>query len=66
MLDWTSETFDTPTHTPAGMVITGQSGLVSGTHVASNMGWRAVEALSLGDLVLTFDHGGSEQVHRCQ
>lgn len=40
-----------------GMVITGQSGFVVGTHVASNIGWRAVEKLSVGNKVLTFDHG---------
>lgn len=40
-----------------GLLITGQSGFVNGTHVASNLGWRAVEALSVGDKVLTFDHG---------
>lgn len=40
-----------------GLLITGQQGLVGGTHVASNLGWRPVEALSVGDKVLTFDHG---------
>jgi len=40
-----------------GLLITGQSGFVSGTHMASNLGWRMVEALSVGDKVLTFDHG---------
>lgn len=40
-----------------GLLITGQSGFVAGTHVASNLGWRAVDALSVGDKVLTFDHG---------
>lgn len=40
-----------------GLLITGQGGFVSGTHVASNLGWRAVETLSVGDKVLTFDHG---------
>lgn len=40
-----------------GLLITGQSGFIEGTHVASNLGWRAVEALSVGDKVLTFDHG---------
>lgn len=40
-----------------GMIITGQSGFIAGTHVASNAGWRAVEKLSVGDKVLTFDHG---------
>ena len=32
-------------------------GLMAGTRVASNLGWRAVEALAPGDLVLTFDNG---------
>jgi hypothetical protein len=32
-------------------------GLMAGTKVASNLGWRAIEALAVGDSVLTFDHG---------
>ena len=32
-------------------------GLMAGTRVASNLGWRAIEALAVGDMVLTFDHG---------
>lgn len=40
-----------------GMLITGQGGFVSGTHVASNLGWRSVDNLSVGDKVLTFDRG---------
>lgn len=32
-------------------------GLISGTRIGSAMGWRAVEALAPGDLVLTFDNG---------
>ncbi|MEM6372890.1 MAG: Hint domain-containing protein [Pseudomonadota bacterium] len=32
-------------------------GLLAGSHVATAMGWRSVEALAPGDLVLTFDHG---------
>ncbi|WP_172839495.1 Hint domain-containing protein [Sulfitobacter alexandrii] len=32
-------------------------GLIAGTRVASNLGWRAVEALAVGDSVLTFDNG---------
>ncbi len=32
-------------------------GMMAGTHVASNLGWRPVEALAAGDMVLTFDHG---------
>ena len=32
-------------------------GLMAGTRVASNLGWRAIEALAVGDSVLTFDRG---------
>lgn len=32
-------------------------GLLAGTRVASNLGWRAIEALTAGDKILTFDHG---------
>lgn len=39
------------------LVNTGSGGLLAGTHVASNLGWRPVEALAVGDKVLTFDHG---------
>lgn len=40
-----------------GMRITGEAGFIGGTCVASNLGWRGVDALCAGDLVLTFDHG---------
>ena len=33
------------------------SGLVAGTMVATGMGWRAVETIAEGDMVLTFDRG---------
>ena len=33
------------------------TGLVAGTRIATAMGWRAVEAIAVGDLVLTFDNG---------
>lgn len=33
------------------------SGLLSGTRIATTMGWRPVEALAEGDRVLTFDAG---------
>ncbi|MCE8517904.1 Hint domain-containing protein [Ruegeria pomeroyi] len=39
-----------------GLLITGQSGFLAGTMVASNLGWRPVETLKVGDKVLTFDH----------
>lgn len=32
-------------------------GLITGTRVASNLGWRPVDALMAGDKVLTFDNG---------
>jgi hypothetical protein len=35
-------------------------GLMVGTRVASNLGWRAIDALAVGDKVLTFDHGMQE------
>ncbi len=34
-----------------------KSGLISGTKVATGMGWRQVEAIAEGDKVLTFDGG---------
>lgn len=35
----------------------GLIGLVQDTHVVTNGGWKPVEALEVGDLVLTFDNG---------
>lgn len=43
-----------------GGLATQTMGLMAGTRVASNLGWRAVEALSAGDKVLTFDNGMQE------
>jgi hypothetical protein len=37
------------------------SGMVAGTRVATGLGWRPVESIAEGDLVLTFD-GGLQQV----
>lgn len=37
------------------------AGLVAGTKVATPMGWRVVEAIAVGDKVLTFD-GGLQEV----
>lgn len=39
------------------------SGLVTGTQIATNIGWRAVEAIAPGDHALTFD-GGMQVVRR--
>lgn len=32
-------------------------GLLAGSKIATSMGWRAVEAMAAGDMVLTFDNG---------
>lgn len=32
-------------------------GLVAGTLIATSAGWRAIETLSVGDVVMTFDNG---------
>ena len=61
MFDWISKRKASSASSGLGtempMVPTGQGGFFVGTHVASNLGWRVVEALSVGDKVLTFDHG---------
>lgn len=43
-----------------GGIATLSHGLMAGTRVASNLGWRAIEALAVGDKVLTFDSGMQE------
>lgn len=43
-----------------GGIATLSHGLMAGTRVASNLGWRAIDALTVGDMVLTFDHGMQE------
>lgn len=40
-----------------GGAVGARSGLVAGTRVATGLGWRAVDALGVGDMVLTFDAG---------
>lgn len=40
-----------------GAVTFEANGILVGTRIASNLGWRAVEALAPGDQVLTFDGG---------
>ncbi|MEP3298934.1 MAG: Hint domain-containing protein [Pseudoruegeria sp.] len=39
------------------------SGIVSGTKVASTLGWRPIEAIDVGDDVLTFDGGMQTVLH---
>lgn len=62
MFDWikgenTQADWENDTALPGdGYLITGQNGLLAGTHVVSNLGWRKVEALRVGDKVLTFDN----------
>lgn len=61
MFDWITKRKASPVASALSseypMVTTGLGGFFTGTHVASNLGWRQVEALSVGDSVLTFDHG---------
>lgn len=63
MLGWMSSEFGAARGTaePAGGYEGGaqgaRSGLMTGTRVATALGWRAVEAVSEGDMVLTFDAG---------
>ncbi|MFV1442592.1 MULTISPECIES: Hint domain-containing protein [unclassified Phaeobacter] len=61
MLDWLLKRKLSPMAealaTEYPLVAAGQGGILSGTHVASHLGWRPIEALAVGDMVLTFDHG---------
>lgn len=63
MFDWTEDNPDEaqpPFNIGGGLnglLMSKQSGFVSGTRVASNLGWGAVDDLNIGDKVLTFDHG---------
>ena len=40
-----------------GGLETATHGLMAGTRVATSMGWRQVDAIAAGDMVLTFDNG---------
>jgi len=53
----TDDRRDPPEITPEGMVITAQAGLLTGTLVATDRGWRPAETLCVGDRLLSFDHG---------
>lgn len=57
MLDWFQKRRAPGQELTIPPVSVGEGGILSGTHVASNLGWRPVEALCAGDQVLTFDHG---------
>ena len=48
--------FDTSAAFDGGLRLS-LTGLVSGTKVATKLGWRLVEAITVGDEVLTFDEG---------
>jgi len=54
MLDW-SQTHSKPVRA-ADAGFADATGLMVGTPIATAFGWRPVEALCVGDLVLTFDH----------
>ncbi|KUP94115.1 Hint domain-containing protein [Tritonibacter horizontis] len=61
MLDWFAKRNASPMAeaftTAFPLVSTGHAGVLVGTMVATATGWRPVEALAIGDEVLTFDHG---------
>lgn len=54
MFDFAKPTRQTPAMTHLSEV---EHGIVSGTKVATQIGWRVIEAVAAGDLVLTFDGG---------
>lgn len=60
MFGWKKETAprrmaETSAAADGGFVAT--RGLIAGTRIGTAMGWRPVEALAAGDMVLTFDNG---------
>ncbi|MCD9147487.1 Hint domain-containing protein [Pseudophaeobacter flagellatus] len=57
MLDWFQKRMSPDFELTIPPMPVGLGGFLSGTHVASNLGWRPIEALCAGDRVLTFDHG---------
>ena len=56
MFKWVEEPDDITDRTMDGILITARQGFVAGTCVASNLGWKPVEDLCIGDKVLTFDN----------
>lgn len=61
MFDWFEKKSASPIAegftTRHDMVATAHPGFIAGTMVATSQGWRAVEDLVPGDMVLTFDNG---------
>lgn len=59
MFGWNKARSGVPTQTQFDATTSAglEAGLLSGTKVASAMGWRPVEAITEGDQVLTFDAG---------
>lgn len=67
-MGWKKGTFDAallgedaPHRTVDGSNYTAGAGILSGTNVATPQGWRGVEAVAVGDDVMTFD-GGFQRV----
>ena len=54
MLDWTTQTSHDAPHLMPSVEATG---ILVGTAIATSFGWRPIEAICCGDMVLTFDHG---------
>lgn len=54
MLDWTAQATQSAPHLIPSVEATG---ILVGTAIATSFGWRPVEAICCGDMVLTFDHG---------
>lgn len=62
MFGWTEKSFEIDTAVAVAAAahdapLAGKSGLLAGTKVATQLGWRPVETVAVGDEVLTFDNG---------
>jgi len=57
MFDWFLKRGNQLSELTMAPVPVAEGGFLSGTHVASNLGWRPIEAICEGDKMLTFDHG---------
>jgi hypothetical protein len=55
MLDWSQN--KTAYSRPGADFSADAAGLIAGTLIATEFGWRSADALSVGDRILTFDHG---------